>query len=667
MELIEKLRQQVAQHPDSIIFMRLAETYRVQGKLKDAAIVLAAGVKRNPKYIKARKKLAEVCFEAGKYDLAEREFKKFLKAVPEDTPALLMLAQSCQRTGKDAEALEHYQHILEYDPFEDAAKKGIEMLGGTVDAEAPQEMTARMEPPGAEPAEDAQAQEDEDLADSTMVMEAPVFDSMPKALQETVTIAPPTIESAPEAVEPAHEQPDEPEEETKVMDAPASASAPEIIEELPKDVLEETHLDMGEETDAAVEHFESAQADEDDADATMVMEAPAFDTDTVNEPTEYEEDAGVAVEHFENVQADDDDADATMVMEAPAFDTDAVADAPTEYGADAGGEVEHMEAQPSSEETESEADSFSGEDAPYEYDENPDGDLIVGELDMEMDMAQEGEEDTGFGSDEFLSGGIDGFEDAEHTIEHGAVDYEEEPPANEIEVGEIDMDEGHKSVSDLEVAAEKIAEEVFVESGEAFEEESDEHNQRDTVTMEPDGGNGGDYLDEEPDATVVMEVPSHMEPVTEQPVEPVELIESVELIEPVESVESVESVEVEEVVESEVVYEDDTDVSVTIEPSAFRGPEVTETVKIEVPSDEPYRAIFEEADGFVASEEYFRAMETYNSILKDSPDYAPALQRVQELKMLLKALGKDSELIEHNLDKFLSSIKRRRDEFYANP
>ncbi|KKK98409.1 hypothetical protein LCGC14_2643030, partial [marine sediment metagenome] len=61
MDDIEKLRQQVAQHPDSVVFMKLAVAYRSAGKLKDAAQVLATGLKRNPKFLKARKLLGGGC------------------------------------------------------------------------------------------------------------------------------------------------------------------------------------------------------------------------------------------------------------------------------------------------------------------------------------------------------------------------------------------------------------------------------------------------------------------------------------------------------------------------------------------------------------------------------------------------------------------------------
>ncbi len=94
--------------------------------------------------------------------------------------------------------------------------------------------------------------------------------------------------------------------------------------------------------------------------------------------------------------------------------------------------------------------------------------------------------------------------------------------------------------------------------------------------------------------------------------------------------------------------------------------EVEESVSVtafEVPDPEA----IDEADGLIEAAQYVEAMEVYNKILERAPDHGPVLQRVQELRMLMKVQGKEAELVEYRLDKFLSAIQRRRDEFYANP
>jgi hypothetical protein len=42
------------------------------------------------------------------------------------------------------------------------------------------------------------------------------------------------------------------------------------------------------------------------------------------------------------------------------------------------------------------------------------------------------------------------------------------------------------------------------------------------------------------------------------------------------------------------------------------------------------------------------------------------MQRIEELKMLLKLLGKDKEELIAKLDGLLADIKKRRDEFFGS-
>jgi hypothetical protein len=49
------------------------------------------------------------------------------------------------------------------------------------------------------------------------------------------------------------------------------------------------------------------------------------------------------------------------------------------------------------------------------------------------------------------------------------------------------------------------------------------------------------------------------------------------------------------------------------------------------------------------------------------PEDRQVLQRVEELRTLLKLLGRDKELLETNIEAFLEGIKRKRDEFFRGP
>jgi tetratricopeptide (TPR) repeat protein len=72
------------------------------------------------------------------------------------------------------------------------------------------------------------------------------------------------------------------------------------------------------------------------------------------------------------------------------------------------------------------------------------------------------------------------------------------------------------------------------------------------------------------------------------------------------------------------------------------------------------------ADRHIAEGKYFSAMNIYRKILAREPDNKQALQRVEELRALLKLLGKDKEELVSRLDGFLDGIRKRHDEFSGN-
>jgi tetratricopeptide (TPR) repeat protein len=68
------------------------------------------------------------------------------------------------------------------------------------------------------------------------------------------------------------------------------------------------------------------------------------------------------------------------------------------------------------------------------------------------------------------------------------------------------------------------------------------------------------------------------------------------------------------------------------------------------------------ADSFVADGNYFKAMEIYKKILTVQPHNKQVLQRIIELKSLLKLLGKGEEMLVARLDAFLGAVKRNFDK-----
>jgi len=73
-----------------------------------------------------------------------------------------------------------------------------------------------------------------------------------------------------------------------------------------------------------------------------------------------------------------------------------------------------------------------------------------------------------------------------------------------------------------------------------------------------------------------------------------------------------------------------------------------------------------EAEIFIAEGNYSRAMKVYRDILSASPEDKYILQKVEELRMLLKMLGKEDDAVIDKLESFGEAIKKRKDEFLGN-
>ena len=104
--------------------------------------------------------------------------------------------------------------------------------------------------------------------------------------------------------------------------------------------------------------------------------------------------------------------------------------------------------------------------------------------------------------------------------------------------------------------------------------------------------------------------------------------------------------------------------SILKEPEPF----VEENVKVmkeKVPSQQP-ALTFMDADQYINQGKYMEAMAVYKNILSREPSNNQALQRVEELRALLKLLGKDKEELITKLETFLETIKKKRNEFFGS-
>ncbi len=82
-------------------------------------------------------------------------------------------------------------------------------------------------------------------------------------------------------------------------------------------------------------------------------------------------------------------------------------------------------------------------------------------------------------------------------------------------------------------------------------------------------------------------------------------------------------------------------------------------------SEQPFLSIYD-ADPYISQGKFTEAMSIYRKLLSLEPDNVHLMQRVEELKALLKLLGKDKEELIARLDSFLDGIKKRRNEFFGS-
>jgi tetratricopeptide (TPR) repeat protein len=134
-------------------------------------------------------------------------------------------------------------------------------------------------------------------------------------------------------------------------------------------------------------------------------------------------------------------------------------------------------------------------------------------------------------------------------------------------------------------------------------------------------------------------------------------------LETVEGIEKERAEETESVLELEEIQDEGAlSFEDILEEPAVPAKEMT-SQKQAVPGRPVTQVSFEDADACIAQEKYGEAMNIYKSVLSDNPGSKNILQRIEELRSLLKLLGKDKEELITKLDHLLSGIKKRRDEF----
>ena len=141
--------------------------------------------------------------------------------------------------------------------------------------------------------------------------------------------------------------------------------------------------------------------------------------------------------------------------------------------------------------------------------------------------------------------------------------------------------------------------------------------------------------------------------------------EAIEIIEDDETVEEVSFEDISEAVVTEVPRFVDVPVELNTGAAAstYREEEKSESVS---PVPTAGGGGLEEADACIAEGNYLGAISLYRNMLSSDPGNKSVLQRMGELKVLLKLMGKDKETLIARLDEFLEGIQKRRDEFHGS-
>lgn len=73
-----------------------------------------------------------------------------------------------------------------------------------------------------------------------------------------------------------------------------------------------------------------------------------------------------------------------------------------------------------------------------------------------------------------------------------------------------------------------------------------------------------------------------------------------------------------------------------------------------------------DADRLISKGDFSGALKIYRSILASNPEEKGTLQRMEELRSLLKLVGRDKEALVSDLNDFLEAVKKRRDDFFRS-
>ena len=129
-EDVRALSAQLAQDPQSLVFLRLAEALRRKGQLDQALRVALNGLERHPHLADAHDLYARVLTDKHDYERAFDEWDMALRIAPNHTGALKGLAFLYFKVGDLAQAEAHLELAKRIEPDDPSISQAVAMVRG---------------------------------------------------------------------------------------------------------------------------------------------------------------------------------------------------------------------------------------------------------------------------------------------------------------------------------------------------------------------------------------------------------------------------------------------------------------------------------------------------------------------------------------------------------
>jgi tetratricopeptide (TPR) repeat protein len=127
---IRALSAQLAQDPQSLVFLRLGEALRRKGQLDQALRVAVNGLERHPHLADAHDLYARILTDKHDYERAFDEWDMAVRIAPHHTGALKGLAFLYFKVGDIAQAEAHLEAARKVEPDDPSLEQAFEMIRG---------------------------------------------------------------------------------------------------------------------------------------------------------------------------------------------------------------------------------------------------------------------------------------------------------------------------------------------------------------------------------------------------------------------------------------------------------------------------------------------------------------------------------------------------------